>query len=108
MSKTFKFGDGNAPNGARWDIRRGSHRPPAVWTRADLNYTFAAYCRTHTADQASEIFYHCARVTHPDHVPNYAFGAVISMMAQELADRPDEAEVEHRPTLRLPVKKDNA
>jgi hypothetical protein len=49
-----------------------------------------------------EILYHCARVTHPDHVPSHAFGAIIGMIAQEITDRPHEDEVAHRPTLRLP------
>ncbi len=101
MSKTFKFADGHCASGARWDVRRGGR--PAVWTRSDLNYAVSAYCRNHTAEQAAEIFYHCCRVKHPDHVPSYAFGTVIAMMVSEMSDRPNEDEVAHRPTLRLPT-----
>jgi hypothetical protein len=106
MSKTFKFGDGSAPNGAHLDVR--GHRPSAVWTRGDLNYAVQAYCRNHTAEQATEIFYHACRVTHPDHVPDYAFGAVIGLLVVEITDRQYETEVAHRPTLRLPMRKDIA
>ena len=100
MSKTFKFSDGLAASGDRLDVRRG--RRPAIWSRDDLNYAAVAYCRNHTPQQLVEILYHCARVTHPNHVPSYAFGAVIGMIAQEITDRPSEAEVAHRPPLRLP------
>jgi hypothetical protein len=104
MSKTFKFGDGNAPGGARLDIRRDmrAHLRPVVWSRNDLNNAIQAYCRNHTASQASEIFYHVCRVTHPDRIPSYAFGAVIGLLATEMSYRPDEALIEHRPPLRLP------
>lgn len=99
MSKTFKFSDGHAACGQRFDVRRGGR--PAVWTRAELNYAVVAYCRNHSPQQLVEILYHCARVTHPDHVPSYAFGAVMSMIAQEITERPYEEEVAHRPSLRL-------
>lgn len=100
MSKTFQFSDGQSANGAWLDVRPGGR--PAIWNRNDLNYAVVAYCKTHSPDQLVEILHHCARVTHPDHVPSYAFGAIIGMIAQELADRPSEAEVAHRPPLRLP------
>lgn len=100
MGKTFKFSDGQGASGQRFDVKRGGR--PAIWTRTDLNYAVVAYCRNHSPEQLVEILYHCARVTHPDHVPNYAFGAVMGMIAQELTDRPHEDEVAHRPTLRLP------
>ena len=99
MSKTFKFSDGLAASGDRLDVRRG--RRPAVWSREDLNYAVVAYCKNHSPQQLVEILYHCARVTHPNHVPSYAFGAVIGMIAQEITDRPYEDEVAHRPSLRL-------
>ena len=104
MSKTFKFSDGLAASGDRLDARRG--RRPAIWNRADLVYAITAYCRNHSPQQLVEILYHCARVTHPDHVPTYAFGAIIGMIAQELADRPHEDEVAHRPSLRLRLARD--
>jgi hypothetical protein len=114
MSKTFQFGDGNSPNGAHLDARRS--RPlnqvregqSATWTRADLYSAVLTYCKTHTKEEATDIFYHCCRAKHPDDVPNYAFGTVIGMMVQEMTDRPHESEVAHRPpVLRLP-RKDNA
>lgn len=101
MSKTFKFSDGLAASGDRLDAMRGGR--PAIWKRTDLNYAVVAYCRNHSAQQLVEILYHCARVTHPDDVPMYAFGSVMGMIAQEITDRPYEDEVAHRPTLRLPV-----
>ena len=100
MSKTFKFSDGQGASGQRFDVKRGGRQ--AIWNRTDLNYAVVAYCRNHSPEQLVEILYHCARVTHPDHVPNYAFGAVMGMIAQELTERPYEDEVAHRPTLRLP------
>lgn len=99
MIKTFKFSDGLAASKHRLDVKRGGR--PAIWSRTDLNYAVVAYCRNHSPQQLVEILYHCARVTHPGHVPSYAFGAVMSMIARELTDRPYEDEVAHRPTLRL-------
>ena len=98
MSKTFKFSD--SLGGHRFDARRGGRA--SIWSRTDLNYAVVAYCRNHSPDQLVEILYHCARVTHPDHVPSHAFGAIIGMIVQEITDRPHEDEVAHRPTLRLP------
>jgi hypothetical protein len=101
MSKTFKFSDGLAAGGQHLDVKRGGRL--AVWTRTDLNYAVVAYCRNHSPQDLVEILYACARVTHPDHVPSYAFGAIMGMIAQEITDRPHEEEVAHRPILRLPL-----
>ncbi len=98
MNKPFTFGDGQAAGGAKLDARLGKR--PAIWTRDDLNYAVRAYCKTHTQQQAVEIFYHCCRVMRPGMVPSYAFGAVIGMMAQELTGRPWAAEASHTPPTR--------
>lgn len=105
MSKTFKFGDGHSAKGSRWDVRRNGRQ--SIWTREDLYYAVQAFCKTHTPQEAVEIFYQCARVKRPEDVPTYAFGAVIGMLARLLSDRLFEFEIEHRSVLKLPAKKDD-
>jgi hypothetical protein len=112
--KPFEFGDGQSASGSLWDVvHNGRH---SVWNREDLFNAIRAFCTFHTdvpetvrskrAEDVVGVLYRCCRVTRPEQVPSYAFGAVIGTLTQAMVGaRPNKIQ---QPTLRLPARKDNA
>ena len=99
MSTTFEFADGGRAE--RYDTRT---RSVSTWTRPDLDYAILAFCKTHTPQRASEIFYRVCGKTLPSQIPPYAYGTVIAALAKEITGRPFRGEL----NLRLPSNKDDA
>jgi hypothetical protein len=79
----FRFDDGSPHNrSARWDTRTGKL---GGWTRGDFVDTINVHQRAFGPSRTRKVLHTIFGTTDPTRIPDFAYGAIISALAEEMA-----------------------